>query len=168
MKAAIYTRYGPPDVIRITEVDQPVPKDNEVLIRFVRPRSTHWTGISSAARRAWVASSSRSASRGTPRLGVDVAGQVEAAGKSVTRFKPGDAVYGACKGACAEYACASESKLAAKPDCISFQRAAGVPVAALTALQGLRDHGRLQPGQAVLINGAAGGVGTPGGPGRPE
>jgi len=94
------------------------------------------------------------------RPGRDVAGQVEAVGSNVTQFKPGDAVFGTCQGAFAEYACASESKLVAKPDNVTFEQAASVPVAGLTALQGLRDKGKIQPGQKVLINGAAGGVGT--------
>lgn len=92
--------------------------------------------------------------------GRDVAGEVEAVGSKVTRFKPGDAVFGACGGAFAEYACATESALAMKPNSVSFKQAAAVPVAGLTALQGLRDKAKLQPGQRVLINGAAGGVGT--------
>lgn len=92
--------------------------------------------------------------------GRDVAGQVEAAGRNVTQLKPGDAVFGSCDGAFAEYACAPEPALALKPDNVTFGQAASVPVAGLTALQGLRDKGRLRPGQKVLINGAAGGVGT--------
>jgi NADPH:quinone reductase-like Zn-dependent oxidoreductase len=95
-----------------------------------------------------------------PRLGAEVAGEIEAVGKSIKQFKPGDAVFGSCKGAFAEYTCASESKLAIKPDNVTFEQAASVPIAAFTALQGLRDRGKLQPGQKVLINGAAGGVGT--------
>jgi NADPH:quinone reductase-like Zn-dependent oxidoreductase len=160
MKAAIYTRYGPPDVLQIRDVEKPVPKDNEVLIEVraasVNPFDWHLM-------------------RGTPyivrimagllkpkvtRLGVDVAGQVEAVGRNVTQFKPGDKVFGACRGAFAEYACTSESALVMKPDNVTFEQAASVPVAAFTALQGLRDKGHLQPGQKVLINGAAGGVGT--------
>ena len=104
------------------------------------------------------------------RLGVDVAGQVEAVGRNVTQFKPGDAVFGTCKGAFAEYVCASESALVLKPDNVTFEQAASVPIAAITALQGLRlgglglgglgDKGHIQPGQKVLINGASGGVGT--------
>jgi NADPH:quinone reductase-like Zn-dependent oxidoreductase len=94
------------------------------------------------------------------RLGVDVAGQVDAVGRNVTRFKPGDEVFGACRGAFAKYARTSESALVLKPDNVTFEQAASVQVAALTALQGLRDKGRIQPGQKVLINGAAGGVGT--------
>ena len=89
-----------------------------------------------------------------------MAGQAEAIGRNVTQFKPGDAVFGSCKGAFAEYACTSESKLVMKPDSMTFEQAASVPIAAFTALQGLRDKGHIQPGHAVLINGAAGGVGT--------
>src|SRR5437868_6019646 len=94
------------------------------------------------------------------RLGHDVAGQVEAVGRNVTQFKPGDEVFGVCKGAFAEYVCAPELALVVKPDKLTFEQAAAVPVAALTALQGLRDKGQIGPGQQVLINGAAGGVGT--------
>jgi len=94
------------------------------------------------------------------RPGVDLAGQVEAVGRNVTQFKPGDEVFGACRGAFAEYACAIEDKLALKPANISFEDAAAVPVAAITALQGLRDKGRIQQGQKVLVDGASGGVGT--------
>jgi len=96
----------------------------------------------------------------TLRPGRDVAGQVEAVGKNVTQFKAGDEVFGACNGAFAEYACAAESAFATKPSEVSFEQAASVPVAGLTALQGFRDKAQLQPGQKVLINGAAGGVGT--------
>src|SRR5205085_7262435 len=94
------------------------------------------------------------------RVGSDVAGQVKAVGRNVTQFKPGDEVFGACRGAFAEYARASEATLVIKPDSITLEQAAAVPVAALTALQGLRDKGHIQPGQQVLINGAAVGVGT--------
>ena len=94
------------------------------------------------------------------RLGVDLAGRVEAVGEKVTQFQPGDDVFGSCKGAFAEYVCTSQDAVAPKPDRVTFEQAAAVPVAAFTALQGLRDTGRLQAGQKVLINGAAGGVGT--------
>lgn len=94
------------------------------------------------------------------RLGVDAAGQVEAVGRNVTQFKPGDEVFGACRGAFAEYACAAEDGLVLKPATLSFEAAAAVPLAAITALQGLRDKGRIQRGQKVLIDGASGGVGT--------
>jgi len=95
-----------------------------------------------------------------PRLGVDVAGQIQAVGRNVTQFKPGDQVFGTCRGAFAEYVCTPESKLVKKPHNVTFEQAASVPIAACTALQGLRDKGHVQPGQKVLVNGAAGGVGT--------
>jgi NADPH:quinone reductase-like Zn-dependent oxidoreductase len=95
-----------------------------------------------------------------PRVGRDLAGTVEAVGRNVTRLKPGDEVFGTGNGSCAEYACASESKLAVKPAKVTFEQAASIPVAGITALQGLRDTGKIRPGQKVLINGAAGGVGT--------
>lgn len=160
MRAIVYAEYGPPDVLQFTEVAKPTPKDDEVLIIIraasVNPLDWHYM-------------------RGTPylvrtksglrkpkvtRLGVDVAGQVEAVGKNVTQFQPGDEVFGACKGAFAEYVCASEGALVLKPANVTFEQAAAVPVAAVSALQGLRDKGQIQRGQKVLINGAAGGVGT--------
>ena len=160
MKAITYTKYGPPDVLQFTEVAKPTPKDNEVLIRIraasVNPLDWHYM-------------------RGTPyvvrigaglrkpritHLGVDVAGRVETVGKNVTQFQPGDEVFGVCKGAFAEYGCATEDKLTLKPANVTFEQAAAVPVAAISALQGLRDKGQIQRGQKVLINGAAGGVGT--------
>jgi len=160
MKAAVYTRYGPPEVVEIADTEKPVAKDDEVLLKVraasVNPLDWHFM-------------------RGTPylvrlmtglrkpkdrRLGVDVAGQVEAVGGNVTQFKPGDEVFGSCRGAFAEYACASQSALVRKPDNVTLEQAASVPIAAFTALQGLRDKGHIQPGQKVLINGAAGGVGT--------
>jgi NADPH:quinone reductase-like Zn-dependent oxidoreductase len=160
MKAALYTGYGSPDVVRITDVDQPVPKDNEVLIRVhvaaVNPLDSHlMRGKPYVMRLAFGLRKPRDT-----RVGRDVAGVVEAAGRSVSQFKAGDEVFGVCLGAFAEYACASESKLAVKPGNVSFEQAAAAPIAALTALQALRDHGRIQAGQKVLINGAAGGVGT--------
>jgi len=143
MKAAVYTKSKSGKVLEILDAATPVPKDNEVLIK-VRAASVNPLDWRLKSRRP----------------GVDVAGEVEAAGKGVTRFKPGDAVFGTSKGTFAEYACASESALVAKPDKLTFAQAASVPIAGLTALQGLRDTGRLQPGQKVLINGAAGGIGT--------
>ena len=159
MKATVYHEYGSPDVLKCEEVEKPTPADDEVLIRvraasvnpvdrFFRGRP-YLTRIMTGLRKPKYT-----------RLGSDVAGQVEAVGRSVTEFKPGDEVFGACRGAFAEYACASTSKLALKPDNVTFEQAAAVPVAALTALQGLRDKGKIQSGQKVLINGAAGGVGT--------
>ena len=161
MKAAVYTRYGPPDVVvQIADVERPVPKDNEVLIK-VRAASVNPldAGLMKGKPHCFRILFGLRKPRLT-RPGVDVAGQVEAVGKSVMQFKPGDEVFGICKGAFAEYVCAPESGLAIKPESLTFEQAASVPVAALTALQGLRDKGHIQPEQKVLINGAAGGVGT--------
>jgi NADPH:quinone reductase-like Zn-dependent oxidoreductase len=143
MKAAIYSKGRLGKVLEITELEQPVPKDNEVLLR-VRAASVNPLD--------WRMKSHRP--------GVDVAGEVIAVGRAVTQFKPGDAVFGAGKGTFAEYACAAETNLATKPYSVTFEQAAATPIAGLTALQGLRDKGQLQPGQKVLINGAAGGVGS--------
>ncbi len=160
MKAAIYTVYGPPDVVQIMEVEKPGPKDNEVLIEVraasVNPLDWHFMRGDPYPLRL-MAGLRKPKITG---LGVDVAGLVESVGKNVTQFKPGDEVFGSCRGAFAEYVCASESALVTKPDNITFQQAASVPVAAFTALQSFRDKGHIQPGQKVLINGAAGGVGT--------
>jgi NADPH:quinone reductase-like Zn-dependent oxidoreductase len=142
------------------EVAKPTPKDDEVLIKIraasVNPRDWHYMrGTPYLVRtRAGLRKPK------VPRLGADVAGEVETAGKNVTRFQPGDEVFGVCAGAFAEYACAPEGALVRKPANVTFEQAAAVPVAAFTALQGLRDKGRIQRGQKVLINGASGGVGT--------
>src|SRR5262249_51735476 len=160
MKAAIYTRYGPPDVVQIKDVAKPVPGDDEVLIR-VRAASINpldWHFMRGEPYLVRLAGGLRRPK--DPRLGVDVAGQVEAVGRNVTQFKPGDEVFGSCRGALAEYASTSESALVLKPANATFEQAASVPVAACTALQGLRDKGHIPPGQKVLINGPAGGVGT--------
>jgi NADPH:quinone reductase-like Zn-dependent oxidoreductase len=160
MKAIVYQRYGSPDVLKCEEIEKPTAEDNEVLIK-VRAASANpvdWhlmEGKPYIGRLAFGLLKPKDT-----RLGRDVAGQVETVGKDVTQFKPGDEVFGACPGAFAEYACASESTLATKPDNVTFEQAASVAIAALTALQGLRDKGQIQPGQKVLINGAAGGVGT--------
>lgn len=160
MKAAVYAGYGTPDAVRIMEVDKPLPKDNEVLVRVraaaVNPLDSHlMRGKPYVLRFAFGLRKPRD-----PRVGRDVAGDVEAVGRNVTALKPGDEVFGVCLGAFAEYACALGSKLAIKPPGVGFEQAASAPIAALTALQALRDHGDVQPGQKVLINGAAGGVGT--------
>ena len=163
MNAAVYSTYGSADVIQIMGVEKPVPKNNEVLIK-VRAASINpadWRLMRGAPYIFRILFGLRKPTIAQPaRLGHDVAGQVEAVGNNVGRFKPGDEVFGACLGALAEYACTSEVKLAIKPDNLTFEQAASVPVAALTALQGLRDKGKIQPGRKVLINGAAGGVGT--------
>jgi NADPH:quinone reductase-like Zn-dependent oxidoreductase len=163
MKAVVYHRYGSPDVLKCEEIEKPTAGDDEVLIR-VRAASVNpldWRLMRGSPSIVRMLFGLRKPSMTRPgRPGVDAAGQVEVVGRNVTRFKPGDAVFGVCKGAFAEYACTSESKLAMKPDNVTFEQAASVPVAALTALQGLRDKAHIQPGQQVLINGAAGGVGT--------
>ena len=161
MKAIVYHDFGSPDVLRLEEIEKPLPLDNQLLIRVhgasINPLDWHYM-------------------EGTPylgrlvefgllkpkvaRLGVDYAGTVEAVGKDITQFKPGDEVYGNRFGALAEYVVASEKALALKPANLTFEQAASVPVAAVTALQALRDKGHVQPGQKVLINGASGGVGT--------
>ena len=158
MKAAVYTRYGSPDVLQIRDVEKPVPNDGQVLIR-VRAASINPLDWRLMSGRPYIA---RLFLGLRPRVvpGRDLAGQVEAVGGNVTRFKPGDEVFGTCSGALAQHACASESALAMKPHHVTFEQAASVGVAGLTALQGLRDKGRIRAGQSVLINGAAGGVGT--------
>lgn len=160
MKAITYAAYGTAEVLRLAEMERPVPKEGEVLLR-VRAASVNpldWHFMRGTPQLVRMATGLRKPK--WPRLGVDVAGQVEALGKGVTQFQPGDIVFGTCRGAFAEYACTVEGKLALKPASLTFEQAAAVPVAALSALQSLRDKGRLQRGQKVLINGAAGGVGT--------
>jgi NADPH:quinone reductase-like Zn-dependent oxidoreductase len=160
MKAIVYHRYGSPDVLDHADVEKPTPGDDEVLIQ-VRAASLNpldWRLMHGGPFIIRLLFGLRKPRIG--RIGRDVAGQIEAVGRNVTRFKPGDAVFGACRGACAEYACAAEGALALKPAGVTFEQAASAPVAALTALQGLRDKGWIQAGQKVLINGAAGGVGT--------
>ncbi|MHB8485441.1 MAG: NAD(P)-dependent alcohol dehydrogenase [Candidatus Acidiferrales bacterium] len=161
MKAAVCTRYGPPgDVVQIADVEKPVPKDNEVLIR-IRAASINpldWRFMRGKPYVGRIAFGLRKPKITRP--GVDVAGQVEAVGRNVTQFKTRDEVFGVCRGSFAEFACAAEEKLERKPANISFEDAAAVPVAALTALQGLRDKGRIQRGHKVVVDGASGGVGT--------
>ena len=161
MRAIVYTEYGSPDVLRYAEVAKPTPGDNEILIkvraasanmldwRLLRGKPVFMRLIIGGLRKPKIT-----------RPGRDVAGQVEAVGSNVTEFKAGDEVFGVCLGAFAEYVCAREDKVALKAANISFDEAAAVPVAALTALQGIRDKGRIKPGQKVLIDGASGGVGT--------
>jgi NADPH:quinone reductase-like Zn-dependent oxidoreductase len=161
MKAIVYHNYGPPDVLKCEDLEKPAAGDNEVLIRVraasVNPMDWHFMrGAPYVVRAAAGLTKPKNT-----RLGVDLAGLVEAVGRNVTQFQPGDEVFGAGRGAFAEYVCAPEKALAAKPANLTFEQAAAVPVAgAFSALQGLRDKGRIQPGQKVLINGAAGGVGT--------
>src|SRR5437870_12660104 len=164
MKAIVYRNYGSPDVLRLEEIEKPTAGDDEILIKVraaaVNPLDLLFRGTSYMVRMITGLRKPKDT-----RLGVDVAGQVEAVGRNVTQFKLGDAVFGTCKGAFAEYVCTSESALVLKPDNVTFEQAASVPIAAITALQGLRlgglgDKGQIQAKKKVLINGASGGVGT--------
>ena len=160
MRAIVYREYGPPDVIRVEQVEKPLPNENQVLIKVraaaANPLDWHYVrGIPYLVRIGSGLLKPNSA-----RLGVDVAGEVVAVGSNVTQFKPGDEVFGTGPGAFAEYVRASQNKIVLKPANLTFEQAASVPVAALTALQGLRDKGKIHSGQRVLINGASGGVGT--------
>jgi NADPH:quinone reductase-like Zn-dependent oxidoreductase len=162
MKAAVRDRYGSPAaVVELREIDKPVPADDEVLVR-VRAASLNlsdWYGVTG---RPYVSRAMLGLRKPKDnRLGTDYAGTVEAVGKDVTQLRPGDEVFGGRTGALAEYVVAKADRgIVPKPANVTFEEAAAVPVAALTALQGLRDKGHLQPGQKVLINGASGGVGT--------
>lgn len=162
MKAIVYTKFGPPDVLQFTEVEKPDPKDDELLVKIhaasVNALDRHLLKSKPALMR--ILTGNGLVKPKNQRIGVDIAGRVEAVGKNVTQFRPGDEVFGVATGAFAEYACADEHELALKPTGSSFEEAAAVPIAAITALQGLRDKGLIQPGQKVLIHGASGGVGT--------
>ena len=160
MKAAFHERYGPPDVVELRDVDKPAIEDHQVLVRVhassVNP--VEWYGVNGP----WFVRLFGTGIRRPkdPRVGSDLAGRVEAVGSDVKEFRPGDEVFGTGGAAWAEYAAAREVRLVPKPANVSFEEAAAVPIAALTALQALRDHGQVQPGHKVLINGASGGVGT--------
>jgi NADPH:quinone reductase-like Zn-dependent oxidoreductase len=159
MKAIVHDRYGRPGVLSLREVDVPVPADDQVLVRVhassVNP--VEWYGVTGPLF-ARVGSGLR---RPTfPGVGADLAGRVESVGPAVDGIRPGDEVYGVAAGAWAEYACARVDRIGPKPASLSFEEAAAVPIAAVTALQALRDKGGVERGQRVLINGASGGVGT--------
>ncbi len=163
MKAIVYTKYGTPDVLELKEIDKPIPKEDEVLIKVYAVSINDWdlgllqggdlinrllNGLLKPKIKI---------------LGSDIAGQIEAVGKNVKKFQPGDEVYGDLSGSWggfAEYVCAREKALALKPASMSFEEAAAIPQAAMLAIQGLRDKGQIQSGQKLLINGAGGGVGT--------
>ena len=160
MRAAVRDRYGPPDVVEVREIERPLPADDEVRVRVrassVNPVDWHTTtGTPYLVRGLGGLRTPKS-----PRIGVDFAGIVEAVGRDVAGYREGDEVFGVRLGAFAEYVCVKEAAVAPKPATASFERAAAVPVAGITALQALRDKGRVRPGQRVLINGASGGVGT--------
>src|SRR5436853_923724 len=161
MKAVVYCNYGVPN-LKFQEIEKPTPADDQLLIKVraasVNPLDWHFIGGTPYFMRAMGVGLRKPKDT---RLGVDVAGTVDAVGKNVTRFKPGDEVFGGRTGAFAEYVCVREARaVAVKPANVTFEQAASVPIAGITALQGLRDKGKVQPGQKVLINGASGGVGT--------
>jgi len=162
MKAVVYTEYGSPDVLQIRDIKKPAPNDNEILVKVhaaaVNPLDWHFIRGTPFIGRLGLMGLRKPK---VPRLGVDYAGTVEAVGKNVRLFKPGDEVFGGKTGAFAEYLCTrADRAVTVKPANVTFQQAASVPIAGVTALQGLRDKGHVQPGQKVLINGASGGVGT--------
>jgi NADPH:quinone reductase-like Zn-dependent oxidoreductase len=160
MKAVVYCDYGDADVLKLMEIAKPVPNDNQALVKVravsVNPYDWHFIRGTPYIMRLGVGLRKPK----TARLGVDFAGTVEAVGKNVTEFKPGDEVYGGKTGAFAEYLCITEKGIVAKPANISFEQAGSVQIAGMTALQALRNKGQVQSGQRVLINGASGGVGT--------
>jgi NADPH:quinone reductase-like Zn-dependent oxidoreductase len=161
MKAVVYTRYGSPDVLRLMEVEEPTPKDNEVLVKVqaVSLNRSDWEALRGKPLYARIMGPLR------PRhhiLGSDIAGRVEAAGRTTTRFRPGDDVFAdilSSMGGFAEYVCVPERALAPMPAGMSYEQAAALPQAGAIALQGIWDKGQVQPGQKVLINGAGGGSG---------
>jgi NADPH:quinone reductase-like Zn-dependent oxidoreductase len=161
MKAIVYTKYGSPDVLQLKDVEKPTPKDDEVLIKIVAAsvNAYDWHFLTADIFLIRLMGGGLLKPKYT-RLGADIAGRVEAVGKNVKEFQLDDEVFGMVRGGFAEYACALENALALKPSNLSFEQAAAVPMAAVTALQGLRDEGQIQEGQKVLINGASGGVGT--------
>ena len=160
MKAVVFSEYGAPDVLRVETVNVLQPADDQVLVRVKAAAANplDWHRVRGTPYLVRMENGFRAPQN--PRLGADFAGEVVAVGKAVTKYKPGDAVFGVAGGAFAEYVRPREGRIAAKPEGVSFEDAAAIPVAAMTALQGLRDHGRVQKGQKVLINGASGGVGT--------
>lgn len=157
MKAVAYSEFGPPDVLELIELPRPTPTAGQVLIKVraaaLNPADWHFIRGEPSVMRLMGKPNNR-----IP--GFDVAGVVEEVAADVKSLHVGDEVFGNCTGGCAEYACGKETAFVRKPDRITFEQAAGIPVAACTALMALRDHGRLQPGQSVLIAGAAGGIGT--------
>ena len=162
MKALVYTKYGPPDVLQLKEIERPAPKDNEVLIEVhaVSLNASDWeflTGTPLYARVAGILKPRRQI------LGSDIAGRVEAVGRNAMQFQPGDEVFGdilACMGGFAEYVCAPENTVTIKPASMTFEQVAALPQGACIALQGIRDKGQVRPGHKVLINGAGGSAGS--------
>ena len=161
MKAILVPKYGSPDVLQFTDVEKPVPNDDQVLVKIVAAAANplDWHGMRGEPFLVRIGGEFRRPK--DPRLGADIAGRVEAVGKNVTEFKPGDEVFGAVGvGGFAEYVCTREKNLALKPANVSFEQAAAAPVVGYTAVQGFRHAGGIRAGQGVLVNGAAGGIGT--------
>lgn len=159
MKAIVFQNYGAPNVLRYEEIERPTAGNDEVLIR-VRAASINPLDWRLMRGEPYVIRATTGLRQPKTRLGVDLAGQVEAVGRNVTEFQRGDEVFGTSRGVFAEYVCAYEKELVLKPAGFTFEQVAALPVAGFAALQGLRDKGRIQSAQKVLINGAAGGVGT--------
>ncbi|MFZ1041908.1 MAG: NAD(P)-dependent alcohol dehydrogenase [Anaerolineales bacterium] len=161
MKAIVYKKYGSPDVLKLEEIQKPTPGDDEALIKVhaASVNAYDWHFLTADIFLMRLAGGGLFKPKNT-RLGADFSGQVEAVGRNVKQFQPGDQVFACGYGSFAEYVSVAERALALKPVNLSFEEAAAVPMAAVTALQGLRDNGQIQPGQKVLINGASGGVGT--------
>jgi NADPH:quinone reductase-like Zn-dependent oxidoreductase len=159
IKAIVHCEYGSPDVLKLEDVEKPVPNENQLLVRV---RAASVNPLDLTIRGPWLIRPLLGLRKPKDtRLGVDYSGTVEAVGKNVTSFKAGDEVFGGRNGSIAEYVCAlADRGVVSKPSNMTFEQAASAPVAALTALQGLRDKGKIQSGQKVLINGASGGVGT--------
>src|SRR5438067_10786246 len=159
IKAIVHCEYGSPDVLKLEDIEKPVPNDNQLLVRV---RAASVNPLDLTIRGPWVIRPLLGLRKPKDtRLGVDYAGTVEAVGKNVKNFKPGDEVFGGRTGSLAQYVCArADRAIALKPSNMTFEQAGSVAVAAITALQGLRDKGHVQAGQKVLINGASGGVGT--------
>jgi NADPH:quinone reductase-like Zn-dependent oxidoreductase len=160
MQAVVQDAYGPPHVLELRKVDLPVPGADEVRVR-VRAAGVHWGDLVVLRGQPYVIRPVYGLRR--PRNGIrgtDVSGTVEAVGANVTRFRPGDDVFGWCSGALAEYVCADAGNFVSKPDALSFEQAAAIPVSGCVALQALRDIAHVRPGQKVLVNGASGGIGT--------
>jgi len=161
MKAILFPKYGSPDVLQLAEVEKPAPNENQVLIKVIAAAANplDWHGMRGEPFLARMGEGLLKPKN--PKLGADIAGRVEAVGKNVTEFKPGDEVFGAVGvGGFAEYVCTREKNLALKPANVSFEQAAAAPVVGYTAVQGFRHAGGIRAGQKVLVNGAAGGIGT--------
>jgi NADPH:quinone reductase-like Zn-dependent oxidoreductase len=162
MKAIVYTKFGSPDVLQLQDVEKPVPKDNEILIKVKTASVNAYDWRHLRADPFMIRFMGAGLLKPKHKiLGADIAGRVEAVGRQVKQFHPGDEVFGeGSYGGFAEFVCAAENRFVLKPDHLTFEEAAAAPMAALTALQGLRDKGKIRAGQKVLINGASGGVGS--------